>query len=109
MDYKITDNHAENLTMGRIRAIQEGPPPDYREDINKRECWIKLEITQHNPAGERKDTITAYMAHDRVDSFNVKDGTLMVIKESGRGLLKLGTHRLMAWIAKNKLTSYGNI
>lgn len=109
MDYKITDNHAKNLTMGRIRAIQESPPPNYPEDINKRDYWIKLEITQHSPAGETKDTITAYMAHDRVDSFNIKDGTLMIIKENEKGLLKLGTHRLMAWVAKNKLTSYGNV
>ena len=109
MDFRITKEHAKNLTMGRIRAIQEDPLPDYREDINKRECWIKLEITQHSPSGERKDIIMAYMAHDRVDSFNVKDGVLMIIKEDGKGLLKMGTHRLMAWIAKNKLASYGNV
>lgn len=109
MDHRITKEHADNLTKGRIRAIQEGPSPNYRENINKRECWIKLEITQHSPTGERKDIITAYMAHDRVDSFNIKDGVLMIMKENGKGLLKVGTHRLMAWIAKNKLANYGNV
>ena len=109
MNYRITEQRAKNLTAGRIRAIKEGPPPDYPEDVNKRECWIKLEITQHSPAGERKDTIMAYMAHDRMDSFNVRDGALMIIKENGKGLLKMGTHRLMAWIAKNKLASYGKV
>jgi hypothetical protein len=109
MDYIITKKHAKNLTEGRIRAIQDAPPPDYPEDINNKDCWIKLEITQHNPSGERKDVIMAYMAHDRIDSFNVKDGLLMIIKENGKGLLKMGTHRLMAWIARNKLTSYGNV
>lgn len=107
MDCRITKKLAKNLTKGRIRAIEEGPVPNYPKEINNRECWIKIEITQHSPAGEKKDSIMAYMAHNRVDSFNIKDGDLMIFKENGKGLFKMGTHRLMAWIAKYKMTSYG--
>ena len=96
-----------NRVKKRIQNIEEGPTPDYRDNINNLEYWTEIEIKQHSPFGIKKSSIIAFMAHDRVDSSIVKVDRLFLFRDSGRGLLRMGNHRLMAWIAKHILTRYG--
>ena len=96
-----------NQTKKRISNIENGPCPDYPADIEYEKYWTKLTIEQGSPEGVKTDIVWAFMDRKRCDTCNIKDNGIMLIKEDGRGLLRMGPHRFMAWIAKNILIKYG--
>jgi hypothetical protein len=94
-----------NRVKARQRSIEEGPRPDYPEKTNPRDYWIEMNIKQHSPFGIKEDNITLFMAHNRCDSFHFKDGKIMLMGK--KGLQKVGAHRALAYIAKEKITRIG--
>ena len=105
---KINKTIAEKLTKGRIKKIQEGPCPEYPLQADHKEFIIEISIKQRSPYGVKEDNITAFMAHNRSDSLNIKDGDLMLVSDDGKSLERMGPHRLMAWIAREKIIKYGS-
>jgi hypothetical protein len=101
----ITKKHSNNMVNAKARRREEYPQPERSGDINTRDYWTKITIEQHSPHGTKTDVVTAFMAYNRIDSSHIKDGDVILMND--KGLIKMGDHRLMAWIAREKLARVG--
>lgn len=97
----------DNQVKARLRNIQEGPSPDYQDAINPKENYVYIYIEQHSRHGIEVDEVNLYMDYNRCNSWNIKHNGYMQIHESGKKLFRAGTHRALAWIAKNIFPNIG--
>jgi hypothetical protein len=97
----FTKKKSDNYVKARTKKIEQGPMPDYPKDINHRDNYVYIYIEQHSPSGVKIDHVNFYMDHKRINSWNIKHNDYMQIHEDGKRLFRAGTHRALAWIARN--------
>lgn len=78
------EKFGKRMTEGRLRTIQEGPAPDYPQDINCKDYVDEITITRHSPHGIEIHNITLYMSPKRVDCFLVMQNNLMIMGDNKR-------------------------
>ena len=98
---------SDNFAAARIRKIEEGPMPDYHKDVDSKENYVYIYIEQHSPSGIQVDRINLYMDNNRSNSWNIKHNGYMQIHEEDKRLFRAGTHRALAWIARNIFYNIG--
>lgn len=98
---------SDNSVAARIRKIEEGPMPDYPKDVDSRGNYVYIYIEQHGPSGVQVDHIDFYMDNNRINSWNIKHNGYVQIHEEGKRLFRAGTHRALAWIARNIFPNIG--
>jgi len=86
----------------RLSNISDGPPPDYPTAINHRDHWKRITIESSDGT---VDVIMLYMAFDRVNSWNLKDGDLLIMNDRKRPK-RIGSNRAGVYIG-TKLGCYG--
>lgn len=104
---KNAKKKSANFVAARIRKIEEGPIPDYPKDVDSRENYVYIYIEQHSSHGVKVDRVNFYMDNKRINSWNIKHNGCMQIHEGGKRLFRAGTHRALAWIAKNIFSNIG--
>ncbi|MCK5604484.1 hypothetical protein KAR91_21520 [Candidatus Pacearchaeota archaeon] len=102
-----TKKRSDNSVKARLSKIEDSPPPDYPENIDSRENYVYIYIEQHSQRGVKIDCVDFYMDNNRINSWNIKHNGYMQIHESGKRLFRAGTHRALAWIARNIFTNIG--
>jgi hypothetical protein len=96
-----------NQVNARLRSIQDGPIPDYPKDYDPKKNYVYMYIEQYTSRGVQIDEVNFYMDPRRCNSWNIKHNGYMQIHESGKRLFRAGTHRALAWIARNIFPNIG--
>lgn len=100
-DRKTRENFGKKMTQGRIDKIQNGTVPNYPEILDPKKNYIVIKIEQHFQYGVEKDKIILYMDSKRMNCWNIKHNSLMLIHSSGKKLLRMGIYKTMVWISAN--------